>query len=179
MALRTSTLLLASVLGAACARPAPSPAPRRDLSGIRAIDFTQHRFETSCGHREPGPGSGDDEEWTLAVEHVQYGDLTGDRLEEAAVVVTCTTGGTAGPQPEIHVFAMRGRDVVRIGKLDGGGKYFGPEDVTLADGTLRIVRSFQGGNEMPLEEEVETLRWDGKALARVTITPRRQVPVGR
>ncbi|MBA3395862.1 MAG: hypothetical protein H0T89_24740 [Deltaproteobacteria bacterium] len=136
------------------------------------MDFARTRFDSNCGHRVPGQDTGNHDDWTLALEHVAFGDLTGDGLDEAAVLLSCTTGGSAGPQPEVHVFTMRDDELGTIAKLPGGNKLLGPEDVAIENARLRIVRYFQTGNAMPLEEEIETLRWNGAAMVRANLVRR-------
>lgn len=159
--------------GGAPSTTVPSSPPAVEAgAGIHAVDFARERFESHCGHRAPAVDTGTHADWTLALEHIAFGDLTGDGVDEAAVVLSCTTGGSAGPQPEVHVFTMRRDTLARIARLPGGNKLLGPEDVAIENARLRIVRYFQIGNAMPLEEEVETFRWNGAALVRANLVGR-------
>lgn len=159
----------------------PRPCDHADqggsISAIRGIELAKERYDSACGNRTPGPGTGADNDWTLAVDEVVFGDLTGDGAEEAVVVLTCTTGGSAGPQPEAHVLSLRGGQLVRLHKVRGGDKHLGREARTfrIEAGQLHVARTWQSGNAMAMEEESETLRWDGAAFVRAAYSPRHRV----
>jgi hypothetical protein len=112
---------------------------------IRAIDFNNFTYEPECTGEE-----GKQEKITVKnsefssekkmedyidrfyfkVFHIAYGELTGDKAEEAIVLTTCNTGGT-GYFTEGFVFSMKGEAPVLLTRIPGGDR---------ADGGLRDAK---------------------------------------
>jgi hypothetical protein len=146
----TLSTALVTLCLAACAPPgtrprvltqsgaSPSPAPP---SPVRAIDFENFSYPeidargqfTLKGRREPA----DDDPRSLA--DVIYGDVTGDGEEEALVVHSQSTGGSAIPY-FVYVYTVRGDKPKLLWSFDAGER---------GDGGLRQV--YAGGGDLVVE----------------------------
>ena len=116
----------------------------RGGSDIRRVDFQNFTYRPSCAYDgrpvRTRKGSyvrdrGDDKLW-LEVQKTAYGDLTGDRRDEAVVVTKCNTGGT-GHFTEGFIYTMRKGRVSEIARLEEGDRAFGGiHDVRVERGLL-------------------------------------------
>jgi hypothetical protein len=130
--------------------------PPSDATAIRSIDFSQNG-ELQTLIRQLGSGS-------IATRDILYGDVTGDRREEAAVPID--SGGTLG-NVAYAVFTLRSGapSLILTRTLDrssGGGLVMAVEDGKL------IETSGQFGAEDPFccpsQLRKTTFRWDGSRL---------------
>lgn len=114
---------------------------------IRKVDFLNFTFEPSCAGEENtkvtvknGEFSSEKQEdgyvdrFYFKVFDINYGDVTGDRVDDAVMLSVCNTGGT-GNFTEGFVYSMRGGKPTLVARIPGGDR---------ADGGLRDV-SIDGG----------------------------------
>lgn len=111
-------------------------------SDIRKVDFHKFTYMPSCTGEVPekvevtgGEMSrekvvdGYTDRFYFKVLSVAYGDLTGDKQDEAVVLSVCNTGGT-GQFTEGFIFSMTGGRPTMIARVPGGDR---------ADGGLRVL----------------------------------------
>jgi hypothetical protein len=152
---------------------------------IRRVDFRNFSYRPSCAYDgKPVPVKrgkyvrerGDDKVYFEVVK-VTYGDVTGDRLDEAVVVTTCNTGGT-GHFTEGTIYTMRAGRAVELARLEEGDRAFGGiRDVRVERGLL-VVERFgpqepDTGACCPKYVDTTRYRWTKGALAEVGKQERR------
>ena len=106
-------------------------------SGIRSVDFKNFTFEPTCAPEERKKvtvknGSFSEEKqmegyvdrFHYEIFNVGFGDLDGDRQDEAVVLGVCNTGGT-GNFSEGFVYKMNGGKPVLICRIEGGDRAYG------------------------------------------------------
>ena len=135
----------------------PDPAPVASFdspTGIHEIDF-YNDFSYHIGYDDFPPAIvldgeaengefGDDDFYYFAVTEIDYGDLTGDGIDEAAVSTSVNFGGS-GNFSAVQVFALRDGDLTLVGSQPFGDRAFGGLQRTeIVDGVLRAW-SFDGG----------------------------------
>lgn len=123
--------------------------PALAQSDIHAIDFKNFTYQPSCTGEEgkeekitvkDGEFSSEKKEedyvdrFYFKVFHVAYGDLTGDKADEAVVLTNCNTGGT-GNFTEGFVYTMTAGKPAILTRIPGGDR---------ADGGLRDAK-IEGG----------------------------------
>jgi hypothetical protein len=77
---------------------------------------------------------------------VAYGDLNGDRRDEAIVLSVCNTGGT-GNFSEGFIFAMKTGKPSLIARIPGGDRAYGGLRSTRVENGLLVVESNDAGPE--------------------------------
>jgi hypothetical protein len=99
---------------------------------------------------------------------VAYGDLLGDRGDEAAVTVRYGLGGT-GSFSFVNVYALRRGRPVLVARLAGGDRsYGGVRSVNIGNKRLRIVRNHSSSCNICTDAVVESLyRWNGNKFVLV------------
>jgi hypothetical protein len=97
---------------------------------------------------------------------IAYGDVTGDRQDEAIVLTVCNTGGT-GNFSEGFVYAMKGRQPDLIAHIPGGDR---------ADGGLRSTRVENGLLVVDINEPGPE---GGACCPQIIVTTRYKVAGGR
>ena len=116
-------------------------------SDIRAVDFKNFTYLVHCISETPenvtvknGEFSMEKQEegyvdrFYFKVFDVSFGDLNGDRRDEAIVLTVCNTGGT-GYFSEGFIFSMKGGKPALVARVPGGDR---------ADGGLRTTRVERG-----------------------------------
>jgi hypothetical protein len=148
----TLLALAAALLSAACdpAPPAPGPA-----TSIRDTDFSNFRFDfqrTSWTLRdsaqEPVRENGIVKQDGYLLDDVVYGDVTGDGVEEALVVVGGVTGGSAVP----HWVFVYGAGPRPLWSFETGDRSAGGLKEVYADGGMLVVELY-GRNQVPGDPE--------------------------
>ena len=151
--------------------------------GIRAVDFRNFTFSTSCiedGARLTVTNgvferTAEDDPLYFEVRSVVFGDLTRDGEDEAVVETLCNTGGT-GQFADGTIFTMRGGKPVSIGTLGMGDRADGGiHSIRIDAGVLVVDRYGQENSGACCPEYIETerFRYDGKGLVPVARSSRR------
>jgi hypothetical protein len=127
--------------------------------GIRGVDFKNFTYQPYCAGDATLNITVKDGEFSEEkkmqdyVDHlyfnvfsVTYGDLDGDRSEEAIILSSCNTGGT-GNFSEGFVYKLRNAKPVLIARIKGGDRaYGGLRKAAVANGLLAIERNDPGEN---------------------------------
>jgi hypothetical protein len=116
-------------------------------TGIRKVDFQNFTYRPSCVYEGPktitvkkGEFSREKEmdgytdHFYFNILAVEYGDLNGDKQDEAVVLSVCNTGGT-GNFSEGFVYTMKAGEPSLLARVPGGDR---------ADGGLRSLRVESG-----------------------------------
>jgi len=139
----TAVLLLLAPAGtAACQRTSPSaqPSPAAAAS-VRETDFRNFRYafgETSWTLVNGGQPDAGEEELRYELDHVSYGDVTGDGREEAVVTITAETGGTMRPH-WIFVYGAGARGPELLWSFESGDRAAGGLKSVYAEGGMLVV----------------------------------------
>lgn len=97
---------------------------------------------------------------------VAFGDLTGDGVDDGALVTICSAGGVAWPQT-VQLYTA---GPTRLGGVDLGDLTHGREIVTaisIADGRLHVTWMTNGPDDgacCPTVAMAADLRWDGQRV---------------
>lgn len=172
-------------------QPAQKPAPSQAAGDIRRVDFQNFNYTPDCVMVDGKPTGTPitvrngsyrleqaDNHVIFGVLSIQYGDLTGDGHDEAAVVTHCNLGGT-GQFTEGMVYGMQAGNPVLLGRVEGGDRaYGGIESLTIEDGRLVVGRfaTDDGPACCPMYIETTGLRWDGTRLVKDGASTRRAAP---
>ena len=153
---------------------------------IHRVDFQNFAYRNPCLadddiliHTRDGSfreEHGDDKLF-LKILKVAYGDLTGDRRDEAVVLTICDTGGS-GRFTQGYIHTMRKGRVVELTQVEGGDRaFYGIHDIRMERGLLVVERY------APVEEGVgaccpkyidtQKYRWNGRRLIPTGKTHRR------
>jgi hypothetical protein len=170
---------------------APKPVPSQAVGDIRRVDFQNFSYEPDCVMVDGKPTGApitvrngsyrleqEDDHILFGVLSVQYGDLTGDGHDEAAVITHCNLGGT-GQFTEGMVYGMQAGQPVLLGRVEGGDRaYGGIESLTIEGGRLVVERfaTDDGPACCPIYIETSGLRWDGTGLVKDGASTRRAAP---
>ncbi len=149
---------------------------KRAATDIQTVDFRNFSYsETVCA---PEGGSvtvkngvferaDEDDRAYFEVRQVLFGDLTGDKRDDAVVITLCNTGGT-GQFADGFVYTMRDGKPVLIGTLGVGDRADGGiYDAEIRGGVLYVERFGHGeGAGACCPEYIETypIRWNGSKL---------------
>ena len=146
---------------------------------IRSVDFKNYSYLAHCLAETPADVTVKDGEFleekqmdgyvdrfSFSVFDVAYGDLTGDRKDEAIVLTVCNTGGT-GNFSEGFVYSMKAGKPDLIARIPGGDR---------ADGGLRRTRVENG---LLVVESNETGPEGGACCPQIIVTTRYKVAGGR
>ena len=128
-------------------------------NGIRSIDFKNFTYQPYCAGDETQTITVKNGEFSLEnkmqdyvdrlyfnIMSVAYGDLDGDRSEEAIILSSCNTGGT-GNFSEGFVYKLRNSKPVLIARIKGGDRaYGGLRTAVVTNGLLAIDRNDPGEN---------------------------------
>ncbi|MEP6902334.1 MAG: hypothetical protein ABJA66_11325 [Actinomycetota bacterium] len=110
---------------------------------IRKVDFKNFTFEPNCTGEDTQKITVKKGEYTLdkgddklyfTVENVTYGDLSGDKDDEAIILTVCNTGGT-GQFSEGFIYGMKDGKPELLARIEGGDR---------ADGGLRMAKVENG-----------------------------------
>ena len=124
---------------------------------IHSIDFKNYSYSAFCAGDEPEsltvkngefsketPHDGYVDRLYFVVTDVAYGDLNGDKRDEAIVLTVCNTGGT-GNFSEGFVFTMKGAKATIASRIPGGDRAYGGLRTTRVENGLLIVDSNDPG----------------------------------
>jgi len=128
-------------------------------SDIHSVDFKNFTYSAHCASDTPETMTVKDGEFSketpqdgyvdrlyLQVTDIAYGDLNGDKLDEAIVLTVCNTGGT-GNFSEGFVFAMKGAKAVMAARIGGGDRAYGGLRSTRVENGQLIVDSNDPGKD--------------------------------
>lgn len=126
-------------------------------TSIRKIDFANFTYPAFCIGEEPeditvrnGEFSVEKQEdgyidrYYFKVYPPEYGDLTGDGVEEAVVRSVCNTGGT-GNFSEGYIFRLQAGRAVLLARFPGGDRAYGGLHSAKAEKGLLVVESYDPG----------------------------------
>lgn len=120
----------------------------------------------------------EDDKYFFNVMDVVYGDIDGDKKEEAIVTTIVNTGGT-GNFSSGQIYTMKNGKPVVLTEFEGGDRaYGGLVGVKVADGILSVERYSPGENGGACcAELIETTRykWNGKELVQTGETESREI----
>jgi hypothetical protein len=144
------TLLLALLI--ACASAAIAEAQRN----IRDVDFANYTYEPFCAggpddklekvtvkNREFASEKQEEgyvDRFHFRVFEIAFGDITGDRRDEAVVLTVCNTGGT-GNFSEGFVYTMRAGKPTLVSRIPGGDRAYGGLRTAKIENGLIVIES--------------------------------------
>ncbi len=146
-------------VGRSSPTPSPTPTATAAAQSARSIDFTSAAVSGPIIEHFKGG--------QIPKERITYADLTGDRVDDAVVVVE--SGGTGGDLGAAVFSAVEGRPVL-LGYVDRAGKV----EVRLAGPVAGVIVVTEGVYDpsdarcCPSKLHEVVLQWDGKQLAVVT-----------
>jgi hypothetical protein len=126
-------------------------------TGIRSVDFKNFTYEPHCAGEDTTKvtvknGSFSEEKqmegyvdrFYFEIFATAYGDLDGDKQDEAIVLGVCNTGGT-GNFSEGFVYKMRSGKPVLIERIEGGDRAYGGLKTAKIDGGFAFVERYDPG----------------------------------
>ena len=147
------TLPLSFVLVAALAAAAIAQ------TDIRDVDFKNFTYSAYCIGAKPQKITVKDgafyeekqeegyvDRFSFDIREIKYGDLNGDRRDEAIILSSCNTGGT-GNFSEGYVYSIRAGKPALIGRIAGGDRAYGGLRSTRVDRGFLFVESNDVGEE--------------------------------
>ncbi|HEX6373328.1 MAG TPA: hypothetical protein VF006_30675 [Longimicrobium sp.] len=144
-------LLAALPSAASCGGSAPAPGAAASIRGTDFSNFRYHFQRTTIALRdsaqEPVRRNGIIHESGYLLDGVVYGDVTGDGVEDAVVVVEEVTGGSAVPN-RVFVYQAGADGPRRLWSFETGDRAAGGfKDVYVRDGVL--VVELYGRDKVP------------------------------
>lgn len=159
---------------------APSASGSKQSQAIRSIDFANiayHNFPDFTGNKKRivtlKPGEG-------VPSHINYGDITGDGLEEAMAVLPIEIRGSATPH-HVYLFMLENGDPKPVWDFGTGDRADGGlREVYANDGELvielygkdRVIggRLYQGDEGLccPSSFTRARCKWDGKGFQQIS-----------
>ena len=131
---------------------------------LRTVDWKNHFYRLGCANGDMDvqltDGKWEDADFGVQLTGVLYGDVTGDRSEDAIVTVECyAIGGNAGPDTDNVAFRSAAGDPVQIATFPGAEARLEAgsvitTDPVLLDGDPRCC---------PSGSETKSWRYDGTA----------------
>lgn len=163
-----SSCFLAAMFGL-CALLSIAIASQDTASDIHRVDFRNFRYyPTLLNEGMPSKVSvkvvngsysrkDADGEVTVKVTDIAYGDLTGDKMDEAVVLTECNTGGSIWSD-DGFLYTMRNGKPVLLSRIEGGDRANGSiRAVRIEDGLLKVERHEPDRFGRPLGvESIET-----------------------
>ena len=126
---------------------------------IRAVDFKNFTYSAHCAGEtaskvtvkngefsEEKQQDGYTDRFFFNVMDVSYGDLNGDKRDEAVILSVCNTGGT-GNFSEGFVYAMKAGKPMMIARIPGGDRGYGGLRSAVVENGLLVVDSNDAGDE--------------------------------
>ena len=157
------------------------PTWAQSSNAIRRVDWHNFTYQPHClggaeqiqvKNGEYSRGRGDDpttDRVYFRVQEITYGDLTGDKVDEAVVITVCNTGGT-GQFTDGVVFGMyHGRPIPLLSLGMGDRAHGGIASVQITKGLLQVGRfgTDNGGACCPEYIETTTYRLESSLLVEV------------
>jgi len=128
-------------------------------SDIRKVDFKNFTYPVRCISETPTKVTVKDSEFSKETQQdgyvdrflfnvfdIAYGDLNGDRRDEAIVLAVCNTGGT-GNFSEGFVYSIKSGKPALIARIPGGDRAYGGLRSTKVEDSLLVVESNDVGPE--------------------------------
>lgn len=122
-------------------------------SDVKNIDFSNFTYQPFCAGEDPQKITVKDNEFSETKEvdgfpdrlyfkvfSVAYGDLTGDKNDEAIVLTVCNTGGT-GNFTEGFIFGMKAGKPVMLARIPGGDRAYGGLREARVENNLLVVKA--------------------------------------
>jgi hypothetical protein len=146
---------------------------------IRKADFKNFTYQASCGgddtekitvrKGEFSRENGDDKLY-FNVTAVTYGDVDGDRRDDAIILTVCNTGGT-GQFAEGFVYTLKDGKPALLTRIEGGDRADGGlRSAKVENGYLVVDRNnndAETGACCPEIAEISKYKWNGKELTEV------------
>jgi hypothetical protein len=126
-------------------------------ANIHSVDFKNFTYRAYCAGEDPDNIRVKDGEYSKETQQdgyvdriwfkvfsINYGDLNGDKQDEAVVLSVCNTGGT-GNFSEGFIYSMKAGKPVLAARIPGGDRAFGGlRDATIDSGILTVERNDAG-----------------------------------
>ncbi|HMF56112.1 MAG TPA: hypothetical protein VK619_07185 [Pyrinomonadaceae bacterium] len=179
LTLLTAVLLLLSFpAGARRARSARSSFVSKPRS-IRQVDFRNFTYKLNTlppiRVRNGRHKRRNDDDFDIDGVEIAYGDLTGDRRDEAVIIVRSSAGGT-GYFSNGFVYTLRHGRPVLLTEFDGGDRAQGGiESAKVRRGLLIVERAGGEGLCCPEYVEITEYGWDGARLVQNGAVRRREL----
>lgn len=154
---------------------------------IRKVDFKNFTYEPFCAGEEKtkvtvkkGEFSQEktDEQLYFDVRDITYGDVNGDKDEDAIIVTNCNTGGT-GQFTEGFVYTMKNGKPELLTRIEGGDRAYGGLISAKVEGNLLVVDrndvSEDSGACCPEFAVTTRYKWDGSKLVESGKADRREL----
>jgi hypothetical protein len=126
-------------------------------AGIRGVDFKNFTYEAFCAGPDPEKVTVKNSEFSsekkmdgyvdrfyFKVFDVAFGDLDGDKQDEAVILSVCNTGGT-GNFSEGYVYKMKAGKPALVARIGGGDRAYGGLKSAKVAGGLAVVERFDPG----------------------------------
>lgn len=146
------------------------------ISGIRKVDFKNFTYQVQAfsatgetAKLRNGEFSGDS--LNCRLDKVVYGDLTNDGKEEAAVLINCDTGGTAGASEGFVYTMINDRASLLAGFTTEEDDEIGTRSASIKNGLLVVDRFVYGSNDAeccPSYHRSTTYRLNGNNLNKIS-----------
>lgn len=128
-------------------------------SDIRSVDFKNFTYSANCLGETPSKiavkngefseekqQDGYTDRFYFNIMDVSYGDLNGDKRDEAIILSVCNTGGT-GNFSEGFVYAMKAGKPSLVARIPGGDRGYGGLRSAVVDNGILVVESNDAGTE--------------------------------
>jgi hypothetical protein len=165
-------------------------------SGIKAVDFKNFTYRPHCASDDPQAITVKNGEYSMekqmeeyvdrlwfSIFEISYGDIDGDKQDEAIVLSVCNTGGT-GNFSEGFIYKLRNGRPTLLTRIAGGDRaYGGLRTASVKNGILTVDRNDPGENGANCcPELIETQKYkfiNGKLVEFGGATKRPIVPTER
>src|SRR5215208_4793942 len=128
-------------------------------TGIRKVDFKNFTYSAHCAgdsaskitvkageFSEEKQQEGYVDRFYFNVYDAEYGDLNGDKSEEAVIISNCNTGGT-GNFSEGFIYSMKAAKPSLIARIPGGDRGYGGLRSAKVENGLLVVDSNDAGTD--------------------------------
>lgn len=160
-------------------------------SDIRAVDFKNFTYLVHCIAETPENVTVKNGEFSIEKQEdgyvdrfyfkvfdISFGDLNGDRRDEAIVLTVCNTGGT-GYFSEGYIFSMKAGKPALVARIPGGDRADGGLRTTRVEKSLLVVErndpGEDGGACCPQVIVTTRYRLTGDRIAQVGEETRRDI----
>ena len=163
----------------------------KPINDIRQVDFRNFTYrlesedekeviELRNGSRSGADGS------ESSLQRITYGDLTGDRSEEAIILLRGTNTRTSRTLDKVFIFTLRGGKVVALAHFEGGrrGDYILSvgslgSNFKVENGLLILDQAIlREGEYEPTQYYTIKYRWNGRQMIEVERSCLKPIPEG-
>jgi hypothetical protein len=163
----------------------------KPINDIRQVDFRNFTYGLEYEDKKEvielrnGSRSGTDGSES-GLQRITYGDLTGDRSEEAIILLRGTNTRTSRTLDKVFIFTLRGGKVVALGHFEGGrrGDYILSvgslgSNFKVEDGLLILDQAIlREGEYVPTQYYTIKYRWNGRQMIEVERSCLKPIPEG-